>query len=398
MVGISLVFLVLVELLFQSVTWLRPESNLAHGRTDADGYRNAPWVSSYWNEFTQATRNCDARIFGTQICEYNGEHIHVSVDGIRRTWSKDEGTGGSNRITIWMFGGSTMWGMGARDDFTLPSCVARQLDAAGYPVEVKNYGQLGYTTGQETAELLLQLQRQQPPNIVVFYDGVNDAFYAYDHGFAGASNITGTETRSVVQGIKTIALKSQFVRSICALRKPDSRSCQIPQDGWLNDGVLERQVVERYKQNLRTIEALAQIHGFQSRFYWQPVAFTKTNLTPYEQGQLEVAAERWGPELRPFYLSAYSILRSDEELSRMSTYRDLSRIFDDEDAPFYVDFNHLSEDGNKRIASEIVRDMKPILDRIRSSKGDLQLTSRDRGRANHLATNARRSQNELPSQ
>jgi len=62
-------------------------------------------------------------------------------------------------VHLFAFGGSTMWGWGARDDYTIVSYLSKLLDEKGYPAEVTNYGQLNYVSTQEVIALLRCIQR-----------------------------------------------------------------------------------------------------------------------------------------------------------------------------------------------------------------------------------------------
>jgi len=116
-------------------------------------------------------------------------YFHVDANGLRRTWS-----GGAPRVSgvnprrhrVLMFGGSTMFGIDARDDYTIPSLFAKDLQHADLDnVEVINYGQVGYVSTQEVISFLLALRDDPRPDLVVFYDGFNDAGAAYEQQQAG---------------------------------------------------------------------------------------------------------------------------------------------------------------------------------------------------------------------
>jgi lysophospholipase L1-like esterase len=88
-------------------------------------------------------------------------------------------------LKIFMFGGSALWGTGARDAFTIPSIFATQLQNKGLATEVTNFGESGYVSTQEVSAMLLQLQKGQIPDLVIFYDGVKDMYSAYQQHVAG---------------------------------------------------------------------------------------------------------------------------------------------------------------------------------------------------------------------
>ena len=80
-----------------------------------------------------------------------------------------------------------MWGEGARDGYTIASWLQRFLDQTPYHTQITNFGQEGYVSTQEMIVLFEQLQKGNIPDIVIFYDGFNDAGSAMCNGVAGSS-------------------------------------------------------------------------------------------------------------------------------------------------------------------------------------------------------------------
>ena len=73
-----------------------------------------------------------------------------------------------------MLGGSSLWGFGARDDQSIPSLVVHAMYERGWRVELKNLAEIGYVSTQEFVALYRELQAGYRPDVVIFYDGVND--------------------------------------------------------------------------------------------------------------------------------------------------------------------------------------------------------------------------------
>ena len=71
--------------------------------------------------------------------------------------------------SVYFFGGSTMWGTGADDADTIPSLVTQ---LGGFRSE--NYGECGLYRTPEPGLLVELLQDGHRPDVVVFYDGVNE--------------------------------------------------------------------------------------------------------------------------------------------------------------------------------------------------------------------------------
>ncbi len=94
---------------------------------------------------------------------FEGETITIENSGLRRTSSGGEG------IRIGFFGGSSMWGTGARDNETIPSLVARKLG-----VQAVNFGESGWRAHQSLNRLVEAYVAGDTFDIVVFYDGANE--------------------------------------------------------------------------------------------------------------------------------------------------------------------------------------------------------------------------------
>lgn len=78
-----------------------------------------------------------------------------------------------------------MFAYGARDDFTVPAALQRELESKGECAEVTNLGQVGYQSTQETLCLEFALLRNDRPDIAIFYDGWNDAKSALENRAPG---------------------------------------------------------------------------------------------------------------------------------------------------------------------------------------------------------------------
>ena len=191
-----------------------------------------------------------------------------------------------------------MWGSYLRDSATIPSIVSRRLTAnpsAGTTFEVINFGESGWVFTQELLELELQLRAGNVPNIVVFFDGMNDVGSAAQSGQVGIPQnevnrsrefefgraIFGTET-----GVGTdlragraigsaIVLRLQFLqRLVAALAKgaPQRSSSE-----------LSEAYVHMYAGNVDLVEALSHAYGFSVIYVWQPsLHATLKTPTPWE--------------------------------------------------------------------------------------------------------------------
>jgi hypothetical protein len=96
------------------------------------------------------------------------------VNGERTTWTPPPCT--CRRVTLWMYGGSTTLGLNQRNDHTIASELARVAHEQGLWLDVSNRGKLGHLHWLEAELFSLALTVESPPDIVLFYDGVNDSW------------------------------------------------------------------------------------------------------------------------------------------------------------------------------------------------------------------------------
>ncbi|MDX2183740.1 MAG: SGNH/GDSL hydrolase family protein [Gemmatimonadaceae bacterium] len=330
-------------------------------RAAADTYRDRAAAAAYFDEFRRSdTAQWSPYTYWRRL-PFRGELINVDGDGLRVT------PGGSaedpaDAVTVWMFGGSTTWGTGARDAATIPAQVQQGLRARGVRAVVTNFGESGYVTTQEVVMLVRALQTRRAPQIVVFYDGVNDSFSAWQQRSAGLPqnefnrvaefNLTqpGAAPRRRRLLLRDVATASDVVRRLRAAVARDpapSTATTVSADA---DSVLASGVVDTYLANQRVVRALAVQYGFRTLFAWQPSIFDKPTLTPYEQGQRE-AMTGFGP----FYgIVTRAVRRAIADSTLHRDVADLSGALAEVRDPLFIDWCHVGEAGNALIAARLV--------------------------------------------
>jgi hypothetical protein len=264
-----------------------------------------------------------------------------------------------------MFGGSTMWGVGARDDYTIPSFLSKRL-AQAFPgrVHVVNYGTTGFVSTQEMMLLLRELQRGCRPRIAIFYDGYNDTFSAFQNRVAG---ITLNEQNraaefNILQSHRTRDLftaalkKSNIYNAIHDIHEELFRKKQLPALPAKTENDLTSGVLKYYKANSDIIEAIGEKMGFSALFYWQPTPYTRSNRTQFEESWLKDRAQQ------EFFSEVYANIKNFRLPARTS-FHDISDVFEGYDGTLYMDFAHTTERGNRIIAGRIFRDVAPLVER-----------------------------------
>ena len=141
-----------------------------------------------------------------------GDLINIDLEGFRHTTNNSDA---DDALSVWVFGGSTAWGEGAPDDETIPSHLAGLMNAWGVDTTVNNLGERGYVSTQEVVLLYRELQAGGRPDVVVFYDGINDAAAASNWPEVPGSHVSLHRIRDRFQfGEVPSERRRDFVRSL----------------------------------------------------------------------------------------------------------------------------------------------------------------------------------------
>ena len=238
-IGLIFVTLVLIELLISSID--RPHKNFVPEEYE---FRYNPYTA-----------------FSTTLRETKN---HCKID--------------SKSIEIHIYGGSTTWGMGTEYYETYPSLLSETLCDKGFNVNIKNYGQLGYASTQEFVKFVLSVKNGNIPDIVIFYDGVNDMLS--EPGLPFEQKTIGV--------VRHLLENSRFLHSTHRLLSDFYRGVGFEEiseiDKYTNYFQIFRRhrliyntedekhllIVSNYINNLEFIKFLEKTYNFTALFYWQP--------------------------------------------------------------------------------------------------------------------------------
>lgn len=139
-------------------------------RNDVAAMANYPWRKRYFEDI-QRTRGGYWPFTEYRPADFSSPYVN------QRGWirSSYEPPGDQDSMpSVWMFGGSTTWGEGQRDDYTIASWLSRLAEEDGVPIHIANYGERGWTHFQEMILFEQQLASEKTPDLAVFYDGANE--------------------------------------------------------------------------------------------------------------------------------------------------------------------------------------------------------------------------------
>jgi lysophospholipase L1-like esterase len=369
-IGSALIALILVMLLLElgahvalaAYYWVWPDTqdNFADS---SPAYSAYPWSAEFWKEEKLRWKKQHGtyepfRVWG--VAPWHSEYVNTdeSVNGTWRRTINADGTAcqKQKRIEVWMFGGSTLYGTGVPDFATLPSYLSRDLNVAGVTCAiVSNFGAEGYVTNQEVLLLMEQLKAGRRPDLVIFYDGVNDSYAGAVSPGVPDAHISLGSIKARVEG--SLAGRLDFLRDSSALqlaRLALNSVRRVNAAEAKNEQVESKAVatLDNYEANLRMAQTLAQAYGFRVLSFWQPAfVYGHKPLAPFE---MRVAGnEAWA--------NSYRILNTvyTEAERRAEIHGDfvfLGRIFDSTNEPFYIDkWMHLDPQGNELVAGAIAK-------------------------------------------
>ncbi len=377
-VGLTLVAIVLTEagfrLIFAIKDYLAPTQPPLRRVIEA-AYSGETWLLQHYRELEGLQDRWEPYVYFRQK-PFSGQTITIDEAGQRLTWHPASAPIDRANARVWrilMLGGSSLWGFGAHDDRTIPSLIARELHERGYRVEIKNLAEIGYVSTQEVVALVRELQFGYRPDLVIFYDGVNDTTSALLEGEAGVTtnernrraefNILKSPARLGGSMVGRLIQESASYRfaQVIGRRLAGTRGGSIGLPAADRRRGLAVNVLRRYQANLEIVDRLGRGFGFDALYFWQPVVFEKPSLTPHERQEAEKLA--WG---REFFSSVYESIRSSPELRAHRRFHDLSREFGRSEDLVFIDYCHTTESGDERIARAMLGPIEAAL-RARSS-------------------------------
>lgn len=329
-------------------------------------YQGKEWFSEYIIDAAKVFHDAKWSTYTYwQSKPIKSKYINIDDDSVRLSWKPGKS---EFDYDIYIFGGSTVWGWGARDFYTIPSYLSKILyKKYGINAKVINLGELGYVTSQEVITLFKKLTHNKirfkpKKSILVFYDGLNDIYGAFQAGKAGVP-----QNEFIMENIFHTNIYEKFIKHLFDC----SSLYKIMQYYTLKNKVKERyntkqinllatQILENYKNNMQIVKIIAEKMEVKLLTYWQPVIFTKKNLTKSEK-KLE-------------HIHSYSknlFLEVNRQInSHMRGFKDFYNISDILDYKYsiYIDPWHIDEAGNKIIATKIAQDIVILINNKSNSK------------------------------
>ena len=332
---------------------------------ESPAYDNEKWGREFWMEqsaFWARARTNYLPFMVWGVRKWHGKFINTD-DTEMGTWRRTvDARGDACKNTavrkVWVFGGSTVYGIGTPDWATIPSYLSREVNMDPTAcIEVTNLGAEGYVTNQEVILLIQQLKAGRKPDIAIFYDGVNESLVG---GFSPGNpaehwNFQMIKARVENSGDSKLAwlTNSHFFQLIRLLAGNDGQE-GIPT---MSDGELAakaQDTLQNYEANMKLVHILATTYGFKTYFFWQPVlAFGAKPLVPFEQELEKARSKELGGRVHRGLEAVYQ--EAETRSATSASFVFLGHVFDEVKEPLYIDEFHLDPRGNQIIAHAIAQ-------------------------------------------
>jgi lysophospholipase L1-like esterase len=280
---------------------------------------------------------------------FQSKTINVLDTGYRKTVQQPPIPDLKNDTTlVHFYGGSTLFSAQLPDNLTIPSLFAREASSqSNQTVAVSNYGIDGLLSTQEIHLLIEQLTKGMRPDVVIFYDGINDVFNRLiaDTPHTFYPRFLGVLDRGLNAKETLLALSRKLaIIQILGLDQPEF----ILADTEIKKRT--QQLLEKYMQQVELVKILAAKYSFTPVFVLQPNIFVGNKILTSEE---QVILNAQPKEVLRAFQYAYPRLAS--AFTNEPTFLDCSNCFDSLKEPVYFDPYHVSDSANAVIAKELLK-------------------------------------------
>ncbi|MCU1497757.1 MAG: hypothetical protein JWM47_1710 [Acidimicrobiales bacterium] len=326
----------------------------AHRNTDPNAVptalAGAAWYPEYLEDIGWLWQTAVAwdPLAPVRLRDVHTRHINI-VDGARVTWRPP--ACGCRRLRVWMYGGSTTFGLGQRDGHTTSSALARRAWRDGVALDIDNRGVVGDTHWEEAQRLAWDLATLEPPDLVVFLDGINDA--------QAIDRLTG-ESRQPLSFVKADFWENFLATGGAASMDgrwapsdgdggsppPGASEVTLPPLAATSPEEVGALVSGRYETARRISTSLAGDASVAVEWFWQP----SIDSRPAIEGEPPPAGREYAEKVGDAAIAGLG-----------ARVHDISGALDRVDEPLYWDQYHTNEAGATVVADAMYRELRQRL-------------------------------------
>ena len=271
-------------------------------------------------------------------------------NGERRTWAPP--ASGQTRLTVWMFGGSTTYGLNQRDDHTIASELARAAAANGIELDIHNKGNNGQLHWMESERFAWDLTTEPAPDLVLFYDGVNETWEGSTLNRFSTGDVPDMYDPTLLDAWEN---GREGTSTDAPAAPPGARLVGRPRGPVLGLVGEAKATIDRYDRARALSKSTATAHSLPVRYFWQPSRYSRPLVLsePHYDTSNENNA-RVSEQLKVKYLPKDVI--------------DLSDSLRGTTEPLFTDDVHHNEEGARLIAAKMFTRIKGDLQELVAAK------------------------------
>ena len=354
LVGLILILPATIDQIYNSI-YLQYKKTNDDSRQFLPNYIGHNWSEGYYNEFHQI----DVNYFDYYVWrrdDFNGKNINIK-NGVRNTIKNFQNNNKSQAVHF--FGGSTIWGSGLSDEFTIPSKFAYISKTNTY-----NYGETAYIGMQSLIylnELYISKKLSKPiENIIIFNDGANDVLHRCRTYVNSLETHRQYQIRNRLDGgdESTLNFKYLFKPILSLVQKFKSVSSKVYHANE-NDynchnnknkaDLIATSLLETWLQ----AKKIAEANGDTFIAVLQPVVYLENPKNDYLNDYMDIENSLISKQFH----SVYSIILDKVKNYKDLTFIDLTDIYNLDDY-IYIDCCHVGPKGSKIYAQKIYEHLR----------------------------------------
>lgn len=269
--------------------------------------------------------------------DYASAHVNVT-DRVRHSYESPAAVAADDPIDVWFLGGSAAFGVGQRDEHTIPSELVRLAEAEGLPVRIQNLAMSGYVTWQDALLMGTRLVEQGPPDLVVDYNGSNDL--SLHLGPGGARRISSLFADQVYPVLD--AAGDRVFRPGLPDYMPRNTETDVDN------------AVRLYGQEVEFGRRIASAWDVPIAFFFQTALWTTDQAASIDP---VLAAKGIDRQLHADNARAWDQVRAQLPDGVV----DLADALDTAEVPVYADTVHTNEEGARLVAVAMYEHLRPQL-------------------------------------
>lgn len=360
---IAVGLLVALEFFARQLEPQKTSSELAR-REASEAYSYFSWRSDYFRDYREPGGQFRYAPFSSwEHGDKQSALINVS-QGFRRTWEPPVSASKRDYL-IFMFGGSTTYSIEVPDELTIASLLAKKLNVGNLVARryvVRNYGASAFSIDNEVHRLVRLLAAGERPDLVLFYDGLNEVQVKVGlgrtHYFEPSFNallFEGLRIRDhLTEILRLTASKLRLVGMLSGQTSEEIMrgvSPYIEERGRLHENAVN--MLENYANYSTLVRNLGKSYGFRTLFFWQPSMFSTKKALTAEEREVLKRAEILIPGDRLAHEVTAEALRGARFFERNEII-DIRNALDEIERTTFVDTNHITSLGNVVVADAIV--------------------------------------------